>query len=1154
MTFDEILREVLTLVQRQGRMSYRALKRRFELDDQYLDDLKEELSYSYAKQVREEGLGLEWIGEGAQSAATGEEKLGLPPIPTAERGELPEHDVGSPSTARAPGGDRRQITVMFCDLVGSTPLSEQLDPEELRDVIESYRAQCDRIVERYEGYVAEYHGDGLLVYFGYPAAHEDDARRALHAGLHILDAMERLNEGLGAKLQVRIGIHTGLVVAGGLGKQPVSVVGRTPNVAARVQAMAQPGTLLISEATHRLIEGFFRCRDLGPQQLKGISEPVGLHQVLEEVDVQSRLEIAATRGLTPLVGREGEVSFLLERWEQIQGGQGQVVLLTGEAGIGKSRLVHVAKERIANEKHTRLEARCSPYHRNSALYPAIDLLQRALQFERGDSAEEKFKKLERQLRALHDDLPREAVALLAALLSLPASADHPVPILTPQRQKERTLHVLISWLLKAAQREPVFLIVEDLHWADPSMLELLGLLLERVAASSILVILTFRPEFNPPWRSQPHLTRIGLSRLGRRQVEEMILKVASGKSLPHDIIEQVAAKTDGVPLFIEELTKALLESGGLREEDGRYIRDVRRSTSLTSMTIPATLSDSLMARLDRLASAKDVAQLGAVIGKEFRYDLLRAVSPMDEATLRSELARLIEAELLYFRGEPLQERYSFKHALIRDAAYQSLLLTKRQQYHQHIAEVLEERFAETQELAPEILAHHYTEGRSYDKAINYWHRAGQKNFRRSANAEAISHLTKGLELVSGLPDSHERTQRELMLRIALGGPLVMTKGYAAEEVEQTYARAQELCESIGATAQLFPVLVGLWVFYLVRAELQKAHDLGKQLLELATSAQDPALLLEAHNTLGHSSFYRGEFVDARRHSEECVELYDVKKHRALALLYVHDPGVFSLNILAWTLWHLGYPAQGLQSNRRGLSLAETIAHPFGIAQSLFNGAALHQLRREPRDARERAERDISVCTEQGFPFWAAAGAVVRGWADAELGREKEGISRILQGIASYRSTGARLGRPYFLALLAEAYDRSGQANAGLAAVEEGLRLVSENGEGHHEAELYRLRGELLLKLAALGPDSRIEQAQACFRQALDVARRQGARAWQLRAAMSLFRLSRGRAARAETREQLEQLYGSFTEGFETADLTDAKALLEGVASGTEAKT
>jgi class 3 adenylate cyclase len=710
MTFDEILVQVVDLLQRQGRVSYRALKRRFALDDDYIEDLKAELIKAQRLAVDEDGEVLVWTGIPGTAPPLS------PKLPQREQPQPPHEDrstqtVSPSAEPRAPEAERRHLTVLFCDLVDSTALASQLDPEELREVVRAYQQAGAEVIGRFEGHIAQYLGDGLLVYFGYPQAHEDDAPRAVRTGLGIVEAMGRLNARLqrdkGVSLAVRLGIHTGLVVVGEMGggvRHVQLALGETPNLAARLQGLAEPDTVVISGATYRLVQGLFVCQALGVQTLKGVPQPVAVYRVLGESEAHGRLEAAGPSGLTPLVGREQEVGLLVERWQQAKEGLGQVVLLSGEAGIGKSRLVQVVKERVAGEPHPRWECRCSPYHQNSALYPVIDLMQRMLQLQREDSPEARLDKLESAL-APYDVSLAEVVPLFASLLSIPLPDDRYPPLaLTPQRQKQKTQEAVLAVLLALATRQPVLFIVEDLHWVDPSTLELLSFIIDQVPTARILTLFVFRPEFRPPWAPRSHLTQLTLSRLPRHQTEVMVERVAGGKALPGEVVQQVVAKTDGVPLFVEELTKTMLESGLLREgEDGYELMG-----PLPPLAIPATLHDSLMARLDRLATVKEVAQLGATLGRAFPYDLLRAVSPLDEATLQHALAQLVEAELLYQRGLPPQATYLFKHALIQDAAYQSLLKSRRQRHHQHIAQVLEARFPELCETQPELLAHHYT--------------------------------------------------------------------------------------------------------------------------------------------------------------------------------------------------------------------------------------------------------------------------------------------------------------------------------------------------------------------------------------------------------------------------------------------------------------
>jgi class 3 adenylate cyclase len=732
---------------------------------------------------------------------------------------------------------------MFCDLVGSTPLSEQLDPEDLREVVRAYHQTCAEVVQRFDGHIAQLLGDALLVYFGWPQAHEEDAQRAVRTGLGMLEAMGVLNTRLerekGIRLAIRVGIHTGLVVVGemgGGGHQEQLALGETPNIASRLQGLAEPDTIAISEATYRLVQGYFVCDDFGFHTLKGVTEPQQVYGVLQESGAQSRLDIAATRGLTPLVGRESEVTLLLERWNQTKDGQGQFVLLSGEGGIGKSRLVQVLKEHGADEPHIRWECRSAPYYQNTALYPVTDLFHRTLQWRPEDSSDAKLAKLERTLSQYRLPL-EESVALFAPLLSLPVPEDrYPPLMLSPQRQRQKTLEAIVAILLELAEQQPVLFILEDLHWTDPTTLEFLDLLIDQIPTAAICTLLTCRPTFQPSWHHRSYLTEVTLNRLSRSQIAQMAEHVSGGKTLPADVLQQIVAKTDGVPLFVEEMTKAVLESGILKEVNGQY----EVTGSLSALAIPTTLHDSLMARLDRLVTAKGIAQIGATIGRQFSYELLQAVSEIDDATLQRECGRLVVAELLYQRGVPPRTTYIFKHALITDIAYQSLLKSTRQQVHQRIAQVLEARFPDTVEAQPELLAHHYTEAGRHEPALTYWHQAGQQASARSAHAEAIGYFTQGLDLIPALPDIPGRLQDELKLQLGLGVSLMATRGLGAPELGQAYNRARELCQDMEQTAEHAHVMWGLWGFYMSRGDHRGAHELATQLLDTSQHQHDTA--------------------------------------------------------------------------------------------------------------------------------------------------------------------------------------------------------------------------------------------------------------------------------------------------------------------------
>ncbi|MBI3244942.1 MAG: AAA family ATPase [Deltaproteobacteria bacterium] len=1071
-----------------------------------------------------------------------------------------------------PLGERRQLTVMFCDLVGSTALSSRMDPEEWRTVVQDYQHVCGEVIRRFDGHVAQYLGDGLLVYFGYPAAHEDDVQRAVRAGLEIIAALQRRvpsplgGEGQGEgeknnavhtphpdlppqggkgprRLQVRIGIHTGLVVIGEIGdgeKREQLALGATPNLAARLQGVAEPDTVVVSAVTYRLIEGLFDSQDLGSLALKGIVMPTQVYRITGEGERRSRLEVAAMRGLTPLVGREEETALLFNRWEHAKAGEGQVVLLSGEAGIGKSRLTQVLKDHIAQAPHARIEWRCSPYHQNSALYPVIEQLQHLLQFGRDDSSEEKFRKLENILKRRGEVTSplQEVEPLLAALLSLPLPDHYPPLNLTPQRQKQKTLEALLAWLLHEAQHQPVLVVVEDLHWVDPSTLELLSLLIDQVPSAQVLVVLTFRPNFTPPWSMTAHLTQLMLSRLDRKQVAMMVEKVASGKTLPPEIIQQIVEKTDGVPLFVEELTKAVLESG-----------DVGARRAVPLQTIPATLHDSLMARLDHLSSAKEIAQLGATLGREFSYELIHAVSPRGEKDLQQALAKLVESELLYRRDQPLTAPYTFKHALVQDTAYQSLLKSTRQQMHQRIAQVLEEQFSETKEAQPELLAHHCTEAGLIAQAIPYWQRAGEKAAERLANIEAISHVRKGLALLQTLPATAEHIEQELTLQMLLNVALMVTKGFGAPEAVEVQVRMQTLCQQVGETPQVFRALPQLRGMYFARGEIDTARTLAEQYLALAQRLQFPILLVWASYGIGETLLFSGEVASARVHLEQGIAAYDPEQVRAFFVRTAQDPGVACLSHAAAALWYLGFPDQAFERIRQAHTLAYSLAHPFSVAWTLCYLASHHQLRRDEHLVQEQAEAAIQLAQEQGFPFWIARAETFRGWALAQQGQGVEGIAQIRRGMDAYRAQGVELYRPQSLALIAEAYGQVGQGEEGLKVLAEALEVIHKTEVRLFEAEVHRLKGELTLqqegcRLQAAGYREKTEEAEECFRKAIAVAQKQQAKSLELRAVMSLARLWQQQGKQAEARNMLVEIYGWFTEGFDTKDLQEAKALLE----------
>ncbi len=1035
MSFEEVVDEAIAMLQRRGRLTYRMLKRHFQLDADELEDLTVELIKGQKLAVDEDGEVLVWTGKAA-----------TPPEPVmagerAARKAAPTRAEPLPATEPAtPDAERRQLTVMFSDLVESTPLAERLDPEDLREVVRAYQEVCANAVSRYDGHIAKYIGDGVLVYFGYPTAHEDDAIRATHAGLGIIDGMSQLNADLGRErnlgLRVRIGIHTGLVVAGEMGggrmREELAVVGETPNVASRVEGVAEPNTVVISSATHNLVEGYFLCQPLGPHVLKGVSQAVELYRVLGESGAQSRLDIASARGLTPLIGREEEVGLLSASWNRVKDGHGQVVLLSGEGGIGKSRLVQVLEKHVVDEAHTRIECRSSPYYQNTALYPVTDVLQRMLKFQADDAPEQKLEKLAQALSGHRMPLA-ESLPLFASLLSLPLPKErYPLPDISPERQRQKTLEGIVRFVLDIADQQPVLFVLEDLQWTDPTTLELLDLLIDQTPTAAVCVLLTCRPVFQPHWGSRSYLMEITINRLPRGEIERMTERVADNKRLPVGVMQQIVEKTDGVPLFVEEMTKAVLESEALKEVNGRY----ELVGALSSLAIPSTLQDSLMARLDRLVTAKAVAQYAAVIGRQFSFELLAAVSQLDEPTLQHELVRLVEAELLYQRGLPPEATYVFKHSLIQETAYESLLKSTRRQYHQRIAQVLAEKFAETTQTQPELLAYHFTEAGCREEAVSYWQRAGQRARESSAHAEAVAHLSRGLEILTTLPRSAERDRQDLTFHVALGNSLAVTKGWAAPEVDDVYGRAWELCQQTGDTSQLLPVLWGSSQVYILRADIPRHREIGKRLLALAQSQQDPVSVMAAHWVMGVNAFHAGDCAASREHIGQAHALHDAGQHRAQMALFGIDLGVFALSYMAHTLWCLGYPERALRKSHEALDLAQKLSHPFSLTVALAYAAMLCQFRRQMRPARERADATVALSEENGFKYYSAWGTTLQGWVGVESGELENGMAEMQQGLAALRATGSSLRLPYYRALLASSFGKTDD-------VAEGLRILDQ---------------------------------------------------------------------------------------------------------------
>ncbi|HSS64411.1 MAG TPA: AAA family ATPase, partial [Gammaproteobacteria bacterium] len=855
-------------------------------------------------------------------------------------GKEPKPGPGNQTESAATAGEaeRRQLTVMFCDLAGSTELSQKLDPEDLREVNRAYQDACKAAIERYDGYVARYMGDGVLAYFGYPRAHEDDAERAIRAGLRVVDSMRELNQRLDysqeAALGVRVGIATGPVVVGDLigegASQESAVVGETPNLAARLQSMARLNSILIGPGTHDLAGGRFEYEDLGASAVKGIAEPVRVRRVVAPRVVESRFEALRGRDVTPLVGRQHETGLLFERWEHAREGDGQVALLSGEPGIGKSRIVETLSDRIGEDGATRLRYQCSAHHVNSSLHPVIEQLERTARLAKEDPPEIRLEKLESLISGA--SLKVDAVApLLAHLLSIPVADRYAPPEMSPAQQKEATLDALASQMEGSSRKRPVLLVFEDVHWADPTSLELLGLVISRAPSLPMLIIITFRPEYSPPWKGHAHVTSLSLSRLSRSQAVMMLDRVTGGKALPAGIRDQIIEKTDGVPLFLEELTRTVIDSGLIEDRGSHYAL----SGPLPALAIPSTLHDSLMARLDRSAAVREVAQTAAVIGREFSHELLAAVSPLSPGALEDALDQLTDAALVLPLGPRPRGRYVFKHALVQDAAYESLLKAKRRDLHARIARILENEHAEKAETEPELLAYHYTEAGLAEPALRFWLKAGQHDVQQCAHAEAIAHLQRGLAVIDSLPEGRTKVRNEIEFRVALGVPLVSREGAASHVVLENYLRARTLCERSGESERLYPILWGLWLHHFFNSELRRACELADRLIEIGRSRNDVALRLEAHHCQWAVRFVTGELEAALEHCEQGIRLYRTGPHHALTFTYGgHDPGVCARNVSALALWLSGFPEQASQRFDAAFALARELGHSATLADAL----------------------------------------------------------------------------------------------------------------------------------------------------------------------------------------------------------------------------
>jgi class 3 adenylate cyclase/predicted ATPase len=1034
--------------------------------------------------------------------------------------------------------ERRQVTVMFADLVGSTALSTGMDPEDLRDVFSAYSRCAEETVGRFGGIVAQYMGDGVVSYFGYPKAHEHDAEQAVRAGLELIAAVTNLKTRVPQR--VRIGIATGVVVVGNL---TPSIVGETPNLAARLQSIAKPNMVVISESTRRLLGDLFELEDLGTRDLKGLAVPVQAWAVVRPSSSRNRFEALHPLGMTILVGREEETELLRRRWFRATEGEGQVVLLSGEAGIGKSRLAVAIMELLRGEPHIRLRFFCSPQHTNSALHPAVGQMERAAGLARDDTLPAKLDKLDVLLRQASTS-PEDA-ALLAEMLSLPNDGRYPRLELTPRQRRERTMDALIRQSEALSDALPLLVVLEDAHWADPSSLELFGRLMNWIATHRVLLIVTFRPEFDPPWIEQSHATAVILNRLGPGEVDAMIDHIVGNNPLPANIRQDIIERTDGIPLFVEEMTKAVLEA-----ESEPEARRTAAWVPSPGLAVPASLHASLMARLDRLGPAKELAQIGAAIGREFSHALLAAVALRPEGKLEMQLERLIRAGLLFRQGAPPDATYLFKHALVQDAAYGLLLREPRRQLHGRIADALESKFDEIAENKPEVLARHCAEAGHLEKAARLWGKAGQRSAQRSALVEATEQLRRALDLIATLPGTPATRGEEIKLQVELITPLFHVRGYAAPETRAAVERARLLIEQAKALGEppedpllLFSVLYGSWVANLVSFNGEVMRELAIQFLALADkeSATGPPMI--GHRLMGLSLLHTGDIVDAHAHLDRAIALYDPVEHRPLATRFGQDVGAASLSWKSLASWLFGYPETALADAARALKVARETGHSATVMYVLNWSIWTHIHCGNHSAASVLIDEYIPLTDQIGRIFWGGWGTMQRGCVLALTGKASDAVRTITSGIAAMRSTNTTMWAPVWLSYLARAQAEVGQFDLADRCIGEAMTAVETAKERWYEAEVSRIAGEIVL----LSPEPDVAKAEAYFARALEVTQKQQAKSWELRAATSMARLWRDQGRRPQARKLLGSVHGWFTQGFDTLDLKQAKRLLDELA-------
>lgn len=1058
----------------------------------------------------------------------------------------------APDESYRPGGvgEQRHVTVMFCDLVDSTERAQRLELEEWRDLVRSFQSVCYHEISRAGGFVAQYLGDGVLAYFGYPAAHGQDARAAVGAAVEIVRGFREPSGSAApttpARLLVRVGIDSGVVLASEMGfgasRQPL-VVGSVPNRAARIQATAQPNTVIISEATHRLVQGAFVCESIGRPELRGQDQPVELYRV-----VRARQAPAAAGNdarLTPLVGRAAEIETLTDCWRAVQKGEGQIAVLSGEAGVGKSRLVRELKARVAGDVSFRFEFRGTPRSESSALLPVLEHLRRSWRLDRAHSIAEAGARLGRALGS-RGALPDE-VALMASLLEVARPTEDPAQDPsrgdTPQRRKQRTLELLTNLLFDAAAQRPTLLIIEDLHWVDPSSLELIRMVATRIHGAAVLMLLSMRPGSAMPWVQHDRVTLLELDRLSPAETEVMIHDLSRTTPLPPELVRDLVEKSDGVPLYVEEVTRLVLEAGVAGSVAGNGADRDRPLRSLADLGVPASLQESLIARLDRLGPSKDLAQLCAVVGRSFDFELIKAASGIDEAGLRKDLDRLRDLDILHTIDGEKVETFVFKHALIQDAAYASLVRSRRRDLHRHVGETLAAKFSARIETRPELLAHHWAEADRADAAIPCLVSAGNHAFERSAYVEATRHLKQGLALIEALPDGDARRARELELCLALGPVLVATRGYSNPEVERIYARARALCGSSGDDRLLYAVLSGLHLFHQSRAELATCIELSERRMEIARRLGDPALEMHVLETQGTVAFWRGEHEVALRALRGALARYDAPRGRAIRLMYGTDSRVVAEAYVALALWYGGDATGARASARAAVDHARDLADVHSLALALVFSAIVHLNRGELEEARRYADEAVARSTEQHLEQWLGSALFVSGLVLVRLGRADDAFAALGRGSQVYGSVGATVGGRYFAAGLGEAFLLAGRPQEGLTALTMMGTMLPAGDDTCHDADLARVQGELVL---AANDD--VAGAAAAFQHGLALARSQGARSLELRSAIALARLRLRQGRRDDAREALAPLRPIFDAVDPTVDTRAARDLYDGLAA------